>query len=114
MYAYPQFLEKYRLPSDTANDVLVETGLRQLTQHLERLDKGYLCKNKYLTGDRLTVADTFVASVLIQCEWTGFKFKMWPRVETWLKLVRSQTHWSDVHAAHKTFIRELELAQYND
>ena len=113
-YTYPQFLQRYRLPSEEANDALVESSIRQLTRHLETLENGYLAKGRFLTGDRLTVADSVVATILLQTEWLGFKFKMWPKVELWLKLVRAQDYWSDVHAAHKKFLVELENAQYYD
>ena len=113
MYVYPQFLEQYRLPTETANQALIDSGIRFLTRHLEALEKGYLAKGKYLTGERLTVADYFVATVLIQTEWVGFNFKMWPKVAAWLRLVRSQDNWALVHAAHRIFVQELERTQYD-
>ena len=61
----------------------------------------------------MTVADFYVATILIQTEWVGFNFKLWPKVASWLKLVRSQGHWSTVHTAHRTFVQELERTQYD-
>ncbi len=113
-YAYPQFLERYKLPSDVANEALIEYGIRQLTRHLESIEKGYLSKRRFLTGDRLTVADSYVATILLQAEWVGFKFTLWPKVEAWLKTVRCQDFWSEVHASHIKFLEELENAQYMD
>ena len=107
-------MERYRLSSEDANEALIESGIKQLTRHLETLEKGYLAKRRFLTGDRLTVADTYVATVLIQAEWVGFKFTMWPKVDSWLKAIKCQDYWADVHVSHKKFLEELENAQYLD
>ena len=107
-YAYPSFLEKHHLASDKATEELVEFGLKGIAKQLETLELHYLSKRKYLAGDRLTVADSFVATTLIQAEWMGFKFQMWPKVENWLRWVKSQEYWVDVHAAQRELIRETE------
>lgn len=107
-YIYPQFLEQYILPSDKANDVLVEYGLKQLSRQLEILEKKYLEKSHFLTGNRITIADSFVATVLLQAQWSGTKFTMWPHVEKWLSHVQNQVHWDTVHLSHAAFLKELE------
>ena len=106
--AYPSCLDKYRLPSEAANEELIERGMRHLAKQLECLETGYLKQQPFLTGDRPTVADSFVATVIAQAQWTGFRFQMWPRVEKWLRLVRAQEFWSDVHRVHNGLVRELD------
>lgn len=107
-YIYPQFLEKYALPNDRANEALVESGLKQLSRHLEMLEKKYLDKSQFLIGNRITVADSYIASVLLQTQWAGMKFSMWPKVEKWLKRVSNQVHWDIVHSSHNMYVKELE------
>lgn len=111
-YIYPQFLEKYTLSPEEANEALVESGLRQVSKHIEIIEKKYFksSKDKYLTGSRLTMADTSVASVLVLLEWTGFKFKMWPKVETWMNRVKRQQFWDNVHTTHSDFVVQLRRA----
>ncbi|XP_074645894.1 glutathione S-transferase theta-3-like [Tubulanus polymorphus] len=109
-YTYPQFLDRYRLPSDAANEALVESGIRELSRLLEVLENRYLEKRKYLCCSELTVADSYVATILIQLKWTTFKFRMWPKVEEWLARVRMQDFWDEVHKAHKEFVKELETS----
>ncbi|KAK7114588.1 hypothetical protein V1264_000627 [Littorina saxatilis] len=111
-YIYPQFLEKYALPDHDHNEAMTEHALGDVTKHLETLEKRYLSSNHYLTGGRQTVADLFVATVLIQMEWTGFRFKLWPRVETWLARVRHAEFWDTVHVSHKEFVAELERNRF--
>ncbi|WAR12322.1 GSTT3-like protein, partial [Mya arenaria] len=109
-YTYPQFLDKYSLPDARANEALVEQGLKQLGRHLELLEKKYLesavqlvvgkyrknarqCSSEgnkpFLTGNRPTIADTYVATVLVQVEWSGTHLAMWPHVEKWLGRVKN-------------------------
>jgi hypothetical protein len=45
-YTYPQFLEKFRLPSDSANEALIESGIKQLTKQLENMERRYLEKSR--------------------------------------------------------------------
>ncbi len=111
-YAYPSCLDRYRLPKAEANEILIERGITELSGQLERLEDGYLRNRKYLAGDRLTIADSYVATILIQVEWVGFKFKLWPRVDAWLKRVRAQEYWSEVHAAHCQLVEEIESAPF--
>lgn len=107
-YIYPQFLEQYALPVEKSNEVLVESGLKQLGRHLELLEKKYLDKSHFLTGTRVTIADSFVATVLLQAEWSGTRFTMWPKVEKWLSRVKNQVHWDTVHHSHALYLKELE------
>ncbi|KAH3769055.1 glutathione S-transferase theta-3-like isoform X1 [Dreissena polymorpha] len=107
-YIYPQFLDKYTLPDERANEALIEHGLKQLSHHLELLEMKYLEKSTFLTGNRITIADTYVATILLQTEWLGTKLSMWPHVEKWLSRVKNQVFWDVVHSSHTVFLRELE------
>lgn len=107
-YTYPQFLEQYALPSDKANEIIVESGLKLMSRQLEILEKRYLEKSQFLTGNRITVADSYVATILLQAEWCHTKFTMWPHVEKWLSRVKNQVHWDTVHLSHTMYLKELE------
>ncbi|XP_076470648.1 glutathione S-transferase theta-3-like [Babylonia areolata] len=112
-YIYPQFLEKYALPGHDHNEAMTEHALRDVTHQLEALEQRYLATNNpYLTGNRQTVADLYVATVLVQMEWTGFRFKLWPKVDSWLTRVRHAEFWDTVHQSHQDFVAELERNRY--
>ena len=91
---------------------MTEHALRDVIRHLETLEQRYLASNHYLTGNRQTVADYFVGSVLVQMEWTGFRFKLWPKVESWVARVKRAEFWDTVHASHKEFVAELERNRF--
>ncbi|KAL8623419.1 hypothetical protein ACOMHN_037954 [Nucella lapillus] len=108
-YIYPQFLDKYALPDNDHNEAMMEHALRDVTHHLEVLEQRYLSSgNPYLTGHRQTVADLFVATVLVQMEWTGFGFRLWPKLHSWLTRVGHAELWDTVHESHHDFVSELE------
>ena len=60
----------------------------------------------------MTVADSYIATTLLQAEWIGFKFRLWPKVESWLRRVKAQEYWSEVHAAHRELVTEIEYGPY--
>ncbi|XP_033117277.1 glutathione S-transferase theta-1-like [Anneissia japonica] len=108
--AYPQSLEKYSLASRAATEVLVKSGIEQLITTLETLEKHYLKDKSFLCGNRLTMADIVVATTLIQAEWVGFSFRMWPKVSKWLHAVAKVEFWEDVHKTHDEYVKELKEA----
>ncbi len=55
----------------------------ELTRPLDVLN-GHLAKNAYILGDRFTVADLNVASVLNWAPIGGFGLADWPKVDAWL------------------------------
>ncbi|XP_038070395.1 glutathione S-transferase theta-1-like [Patiria miniata] len=105
--AYPQVFEEFQLEGESATEVLIETGIKRLTHYLERLEKRYLGPTKFLCGDALTIADSAVATVLLQSEWMGFSLRLWPRVAEWMQAVCKQENWEEVHGAHAAFVGQL-------
>ena len=71
--AYPSCVDVYRLSTDAATEELVESGMRKLAKHTEHIEAEHLQNKPYLTGSRATVADSFIATVLLQAQWNGFR-----------------------------------------
>lgn len=107
-FAYPQILEDFMLLNEDANEKLIEKGLREASRHFEALETGYLSNSRYVTGNSLSIADSYIASIIMQAEGCGFDLDMWPKVSAWLKRVKMQEHWSKVHKFHYTLIREFK------
>lgn len=107
-YVYPQLLERYHLPNEAATEELVDKGLSEASELLEALENYYLGDNPFLCGSELTVADSYVATILCQAEWVDFDFKLWPRLWEWLTRVKGQEHWREVHSTHDEFLQKLK------
>lgn len=107
MFAYPQFLNKYHLETEAANEELVECGIQQLTNHISKIESKYLAKSPYLCGESLTLADSFLVTTLMQAQWADFNFSLWPKLRSWYTKVIDQPYWKDVHDTHIKFVQEL-------
>lgn len=102
---YPQFLGGTELTESS-----VGAATRKVVDILELTEKKYFgCGSKYLCGDKLTVADVYVATILLQLEWIeNVDMKLWPMLNRWLKEVRKQEQWDTVHAKHREFVEALK------
>lgn len=110
-YVYPQLLERYHLSNEAATEELVEKGLSEASELLETLEYYFLGDNPFLCGSELTVADSYVATILCQAEWVDLDFKLWPRLSEWLARVKGQRHWREVHSTHDEFLQKLKKDQ---
>ncbi|XP_031561985.1 glutathione S-transferase theta-1-like [Actinia tenebrosa] len=106
-YVYPHFLEKYHLKTHDDTEIMVEKAAEQLTKHLEVMENFYLKKSPFLCGKDLTIADSYAATILCQCEWLDFDIGLWPRVSAWFKKVKGQELWGKVHEKHEEFLHRL-------
>lgn len=107
-FVYPQLLERYHLSSEAGTEELVEKGLAQTSELLETIENFYLGEKPFLCGNELTVADSYVATILCQAECVEFDFKLWPRLSEWLERVKGQEHWSEVHSMHNDFAHKVK------
>ncbi|XP_072014061.1 glutathione S-transferase-like [Amphiura filiformis] len=104
----PQVFKDCMLPSVSANELMVEHGIKRITRELESLQRRHLNGHKYLgCRDERSVADSFAVTVLLQLQWVGFSFELWPKVCHWLDDVTKQEFWEDVHTAHALFVEEM-------
>eukprot|EP00112_Aurelia_sp_Birch-Aquarium-sp1_P012382 Seg2604.4 transcript_id=Seg2604.4/GoldUCD/mRNA.D3Y31 product="Glutathione S-transferase 1 isoform D" protein_id=Seg2604.4/GoldUCD/D3Y31 len=104
---YPQFFEKYHLPNE-ANDALIDKGMHELTTDLETLEHHVLPGSKYLCGEEMTIADLYVATILVQLEWIDFDFSLWPKIINWMQQIKEIPQWAEVHEKHYGFVKELK------
>lgn len=107
-YVYPQLLERFHLPNDADTEELVERGLAQTSELLEVIENFYLQDHPFLCGSELTVADSYVATILCQAELVELDFILWPRLCAWMVKVKSQEHWVKVHSAHADFLQKVK------
>ena len=59
-------------------------------------------------GSTLTVADFYVATVILQLEWISFDFSLWPKTVKWLSTFKELELWKKVHEKHDGFVGELK------
>lgn len=88
----------------------ISVATRKVVDILESTEKKYFgFGSKFLCGDKLTVVDLYVATIVLQLEWVeSVDMKLWPKLNKWLKEVRTQKHWDTVHAKHREFVENLK------
>eukprot|EP00111_Clytia_hemisphaerica_P006716 TCONS_00019420-protein len=104
---YPNFMESYQLTGDSTEG-LIEKGTKELTKMLEMMENVFLRRNKFLTGSSITVADYYVATLILQLEWLEFDFSLWPKLTNWLNTFKDLELWKKVHEKHNGFVAELK------
>ncbi|XP_028391691.1 glutathione S-transferase theta-1-like [Dendronephthya gigantea] len=102
---YPQFLSGVE-----QTETNISAATRKVVDILESTEKKYFGHgSKFLCGEKLTVVDLYVATIVLQLEWVeSVDMKLWPKLNKWLKEVRKQKHWDTVHAKHREFVESLK------
>ena len=61
-----------------------------------------------ILGDNPTVADCYLATMLVQLQWVQFDFSLWRKIRTWLETMKEVKGWNEVHEKHYGFVKKLE------
>jgi glutathione S-transferase len=97
---YPQIYAHHKRPDDSTQKGTIEWGKANTRKWLTVLNDHWLGQgNKFLTGDKLTLADIFGYALLTCGMVTRDEFKDYPNVERWVKTVEALPSWKDVNAA---------------
>ncbi len=97
---YPQIYAHHKRPDDSTQKGTIEWGKANTKKWLTVLNDHWLGQgNKFLTGDKLTIADIFGYALLTCGMVTRDEFKDYPNVDRWVKTVEGLPSWKDVNAA---------------
>lgn len=111
-FVYPQFFDEPRHPGDAkSTEMAINNATRKVVEELEAIEKKYFSAqdSSFLCGDVASVADTYVATIIVQLEWVeSMDMKLWSKLNRWLKEVRKQEYWDEVHGKHKEFVESLK------
>ena len=110
---YPQIYPHHKRPGDEVQKGTIEWGKGQTKKWLTVLNDHWLGKgNKYLLGDKMTIADIFGYSLLTCGMVTRDEFKDYPNVDRWVKEVEKLPSWKDVNAALAGFRDYVKEQQF--
>ncbi|HRX73950.1 MAG: glutathione S-transferase family protein [Rhodobacteraceae bacterium] len=97
---YPQLFPHHRRPTAEGQDVTVRWGSDKSKFWLQVLNDYWLGDGRtWLTGDQITIADYFAASVVALGDMTRFDFSAYPNVSAWLSRMKALPNWRPVSAA---------------
>jgi glutathione S-transferase len=112
-FIYPQIFGFMKRPTDEGQKVQVEWGRERAAGWLKVLDENILGSgNKYVCGDKLTIADYQGAVMVAVGEVAGCKFGSYPNVCAWLSRMKALPSWNRTHEAITGYAGSLKGQQF--
>ncbi|MBA2543930.1 MAG: glutathione S-transferase family protein [Deltaproteobacteria bacterium] len=104
---YPQVFPNHKRPNDTFHNGVIEWGIEKSASWFKVLDTHWLGNgNAYLTGNDITIADYFGASLATIGEVVRCDFSHLPNVSRWLGNMKKLSSWNQINEAMMGF-REM-------
>jgi glutathione S-transferase len=103
---YPQLFHKRA--SEELQAGTIAWGREKSLTWLKVLDQHILGTNKYLCGDKLTIADYFGVEMVGVGEFVGCRFSAYPNVERWVARMKGLKSWPKVHEVAEGFAASIK------
>ncbi len=98
-FVYPQIFPNFKNANDVVQKAIIDAARERAKKWFNILDKDIIGpKNKFLTGDSVTIADYFGAGIITLGDIVRCDFSPWPNIQRWLKNMRALKSWDKVHA----------------
>lgn len=105
---YPQLFPHHQRPTAEGQDVTVRWGSDKSKFWLQVLNDYWLGDGRtWLTGDQITIADYFAASVVALGDMIRYDFSAYPNVSGWLSRMKALPNWKTVSEALDGFAGSL-------
>lgn len=94
-HAVEWFIQENFIAADKRDTTVIEKAKKSLIPLFKVLDQS-LANRTYLVGDRFTIADLHVASVVNVALGVGFDSSAYPHVNTWIRACQDRPAWHRV------------------
>lgn len=112
-FVYPQIFGFMKRPTEESQKVQVQWGKERAQGWLKVLDSAILGPgNKYVCGDKLTIADYQGAAMVGVGEVAGCSFQDYPNICAWLGRMKALPSWNKVHEAINGYAGSLKGQQF--
>lgn len=106
---YPQLFPHHKRPSEEGHQGAIAWGRERSAQWLGLLNDHWLGDGRsYLTGEAITLADYFAASLVALGEIIGTDFGKYPNIQAWLGRMKALPHWREVSEMLDGFAASLQ------
>ena len=110
---YPQLFPHHQRPTAEGQDVTVRWGSDRSKFWLQVLNDHWLGDGRtWLTGDEITIADYFAASVVALGDMIRYDFSAYPNVSAWLQRMKALPNWRPVSEALDGFAGSLSEKEF--
>jgi len=100
---YPQLYPHHKRPTDEIHDGVIDWGKEKAEGWFKLLDQHWLGDKQYLTGNEITIADYFGASLATIGEVVRCDLSHYPNVTRWLGNMKKLASWPKVNEAMAGF-----------
>ena len=106
---YPQLFPHHKRPGDAVQAGTLDWGKQKSQSWLKILDEKLIGPNqRYLCGDRITLADYMGAEMISLGRVIGCNYAAYPNIERWLGNMKALKCWPKVHEAIDGFAGSLK------
>ena len=96
-FVYPQIFPTHKRPGDDVQAATLAWGRERAKEWLSVLDRHFLgSQNRWLCGDRMTIADYFGAPFVTLGEAVRGDYSAYPNVSRWLAAMKALPSWRKV------------------
>jgi len=112
-FLYPQIIPAHKRPDDHAQQQTIAWSRRNATRWLSVLNDRWLGDNRYVCGERLTIADYLGIAQLTMGEVARLDYSRWPNVARWIELMKDRPTWARVNEAfYKLLVQPSAHVQF--
>ena len=112
-FLYPQILPTHKRPDEHAQQQTIAWAKRNATRWLSVLNDRWLGDNRYVCGERLTIADYLGIAQLTFGEVARLDYSRWPKVARWIERMKDRPTWERVNEAfYKLVVQPYAEAQF--
>jgi glutathione S-transferase len=105
---YPQVFPNHKRPTDELHSGTIAWGKEKAKNWFGVLDKHYLGKTQYVTGDQISIADYFGSCIATAGELIGCTFQEYPNVQRWLGSMKKLESWAKVNEVMYGFASSMK------
>jgi glutathione S-transferase len=98
-FLYPQIIPTQKRPDEHTQQQTIAWAKRNATRWLSVLNDRWLGDNRYVCGERITIADYFGIAQLTLGEVARLDYSRWPNVARWIERMKDRPTWERVNEA---------------
>jgi glutathione S-transferase len=112
-FLYPQIMPTHRRPDEHAQRETLAWGKRNAQRWLDVLNDRWLGDNRYVCGERLTIADYLGIAKITLGEVARVDYSRWPNVARWIARMKDRPTWAPANDAfYKYLVQPYAQAQF--
>jgi glutathione S-transferase len=112
-FLYPQIMPTHKRVDEHTQRETLAWGKRNAVRWLDVLNDRWLADNRYVCGERLTIADYLGIAKVTLGEVARVDYSRWPNVARWIERMKDRPTWAPANDAfYKYLVQPCAQAQF--